>query len=74
MEYTYSQKIFTTDYPSQSHLEIFVIDCEPQSDLKIFFMEYKSKVRFICNINHVWFEGIFFLKKPFNDYHLNIKK
>ena len=31
---SFSQKIFTTDYPSQSDIKVFVVDYESQSDLK----------------------------------------
>ena len=39
----YSQKIFTTDYPSQSDIKVFVVDYESQSDLKVFKVDYQSQ-------------------------------
>jgi len=39
----FSQKIFTTDYPSQSDIKVFVVDYESQSDLKVFKVDYQSQ-------------------------------
>lgn len=39
----FSQKIFSTDYPSQSDIKIFVVDYESQSDLKVFKVDYQSQ-------------------------------
>ena len=41
----YSQKIFTTDYTSQSDIKVFVVDYESQSDLKVFKVDYQSQSR-----------------------------
>ncbi|MGB2434491.1 MAG: DUF6150 family protein [Flavobacteriaceae bacterium] len=38
-----SQKIFTTDYQSQSDIKVFVVDYESQSDLKVFKVDYQSQ-------------------------------
>ena len=38
-----SQKIFTTNYPSQSDLKVFVVNYESQSDLKVFKVDYQSQ-------------------------------
>lgn len=39
----YSQKIFTSEYSSQSDIKIFVVDYESQSDLKVFKVDYQSQ-------------------------------
>ena len=39
----FSQKIFTTDYQSQSDIKVFVVDYESQSDLKVFKVDYQSQ-------------------------------
>ena len=39
----YSQKIFTTEYLSQSDIKVFLVDYESQSDLKVFKVEYQSQ-------------------------------
>ena len=39
----FSQKIFTTDYPSQSDIKVFVVDYESQCDLKVFKVDYQSQ-------------------------------
>ena len=41
--FSFSQKIFTTDYPSQSDKKIYFVDYPSQSDLKIYFVKYKSQ-------------------------------
>lgn len=41
--FSFSQKIFTTDYPSQSDIKVFVVDYESQSDLKVFKVDYQSQ-------------------------------
>ena len=41
--FTFSQKIFTVDYPSQSDIKVFVVDYESQSDLKVFKVDYQSQ-------------------------------
>lgn len=39
----FSQKVFTTDYQSQSDIKVFVVDYESQSDLKVFKVDYQSQ-------------------------------
>ena len=39
----FSQKVFTTDYSSQSDIKVFVVDYESQSDLKVFKLDYQSQ-------------------------------
>ena len=41
--FSFSQKIFTTDYPSQSDIKVFVVDYESQSDLNVFRVDYPSQ-------------------------------
>ena len=41
--FSFSQKIFTTDYSSQSDIKVFVVDYESQSDLKVFKVDYQSQ-------------------------------
>ncbi len=38
-----SQKIYSTDYSSQSDIKVFVVDYESQSDLKVFKVDYQSQ-------------------------------
>tara|TARA_B100001063_G_C16645498_1_gene493120 strand:+ start:128 stop:382 length:255 start_codon:yes stop_codon:yes gene_type:complete len=40
---SYSQKIYSTDYSSQSDIKIFVVDYESQADLKVFKVNYESQ-------------------------------
>ena len=39
----FSQKIFSTEYSSQSDINVFVVDYESQSDLKVFKVDYPSQ-------------------------------
>ena len=39
----FSQKVFTTDYSSQSDIKVFMVDYESQSDLKVFKVDYQSQ-------------------------------
>ena len=39
----FSQKVFTTDYSSQSDIKVFIVDYESQSDLKVFKVDYQSQ-------------------------------
>jgi len=41
--FVFSQKIFTTNYFSQSDIKVFVVDYESQSDLKVFKVDYQSQ-------------------------------
>ena len=41
--FSFSQKIFTTNYSSQSDIKVFVVDYESQSDLKVFKVDYQSQ-------------------------------
>ena len=40
---SYSQKVFSVDYPNQSDKKIYFVDYPNQSDLKIFFVKYKNQ-------------------------------
>lgn len=40
---TYSQKIFSVEYESQSDIKVFVVEYESQCDLKVFKVKYKSQ-------------------------------
>ena len=41
----YSQKVFSTDYASQSDIKVFVVDYESQADLKVFKVDYQSQAK-----------------------------
>ncbi len=42
---TYSQKIYSVEYESQSDIKVFVVEYESQCDLKVFRVEYESQVK-----------------------------
>ena len=42
---SYSQKVFSTDYASQSDIKVFVVDYESQADLKVFKVDYQSQAK-----------------------------
>ena len=42
---SYAQKIYSTDYSSQSDINVFVVDYESQADLKVFKVDYKSQAK-----------------------------
>ena len=50
----FSQKIFTTDYPSQSDIKVFVVDYESQSDLKVFKVDYQSQSKGLVKNTQTW--------------------
>ena len=41
---SYSQKIFSVDYPNQSDVKVFVVEYENQCDLKVFKVDYPNQV------------------------------
>ena len=40
---TYSQKVFSVKYESQSDVKVFVVDYESQCDLKVYKVDYESQ-------------------------------
>ena len=40
---SYSQKIYSVEYKSQSDIKVFVVDYEYQSDLRVFKVDYQSQ-------------------------------
>ena len=42
---SYSQKVFSTDYASQSDIKVFVVDYESQADLNVFKVDYQSQAK-----------------------------
>ena len=42
---SYSQKIYSTDYSSQSDIKLFVVNYESQADLNVFKVDYKSQAK-----------------------------
>ena len=53
-----SQKIYSSDYKSQSDISIFVVDYKSQADLLVYKVDYKSQAKgnrglwFLLIINH----------------------
>ena len=43
--HSFSQKIFSSKYSSDSDLNIFVVDYENQADLKVFKVDYLSQAK-----------------------------
>ena len=43
--HSFSQKIFSSKYSSDSDLNIFVVDYESQADLKVFKVDYLSQAK-----------------------------
>jgi hypothetical protein len=41
----FSQKIFLTNYASQSDIKVYVVDYQSQADLKVFKVDYQSQVK-----------------------------
>ena len=40
---SYSQKIFSVEYPNQSDIKVYVVEYENQSDKKIYFVDYPNQ-------------------------------
>ena len=45
IQFSNSQKIFSTDYKSQADINVFVTDYESQADLKVYKVDYPSQAR-----------------------------
>jgi len=41
---SYSQKVFSVDYPNQSDVKVYVVEYENQCDLKVFKVDYPNQV------------------------------
>ena len=40
---SYSQKVFSVDYPNQSDIKVYVVEYENQCDLKVFKVDYPNQ-------------------------------
>ena len=41
---TFSQKVYSVQYPNQSDVKVFVVEYESQCDLKVYKVDYPNQV------------------------------
>ena len=66
-----SQKIYSSDYKSQSDINVYVVDYKSQADLLVYKVDYKSQAK---GNNGLWFfvENKSYAVGNEQDYHFKV--